>query len=380
MKTIFTLIICLLITTSLFAQKTGNAREVPFQITLIPPLGTNGIHSGNTINKFSLNIIGGYAAGLNGVEFGGFANINRDFMHGVQFAGFGNITNGEALGVQFAGFGNINSLASEAVQFAGFANITNGSNNGFQAAGFGNFIRGESKIVQAAGFGNFSHSILGAQMAGFGNFASGKVKGAQIAGFGNFALEVEGAQIAGFINTAKSVDGIQIGVLNVADTVKNGIPIGVLSVVRNGYREFEIGVSEGLNNYASFKIGVKQFYNIFSVGMQYLSDQFRWGVGYGIGTHLIYSEDFKVNIETMSYYINDGRHWSKYYNGLQQLKFTFARSLSENVSLFAGPTFNLMVTDYPGTGDFAPYHFVSHRGNNTYLQGWIGFNAGIRIR
>jgi hypothetical protein len=418
MKLSIALCIFLVITIGSFAQQNDSVREVPFQITFVPPMGTNGIYAGNTVNRFSINITAGYAYGLKGVEFGSIANVNSDFMHGVQFSGFANITNGEATGVQFAGFSNMNNGNAEVLQFAGFANINNGMTNGFQAAGFGNFaldvkgaqiagfgnlgsgnidgvqISGFGNLgsgnvdgVQIAGFGNFgSGNIDGLQIAGFGNFSSGNTDGAQIAGFGNFALNVKGAQIAGFMNVSKTLTGLQLGVLNIADTVKNGIPIGVLSIVRNGYREFEIGISEGLNSYASFKIGVKQFYNLFSVGIQYLSDRFRWGFGYGIGTHLADSENFKVNLEAMSYHINENTYQTNAYNDIQQLKLTFARTLSDNLSLFAGPTLNLMISDYlnPGqlrTGScFAPYTIINEWSNKTSLKGWAGFSAGIRIR
>lgn len=371
---------------SSFAQPGSGVREAAFQITFIPPIGTNGTYAKNTINKVSFNILAGYAAGLNGVEFGSILNINRDFVHGAQFSGFMNLTAGDLTGLQMASFANINGGATDAGQFAGFMNINNESTFGFQGAGFVNMTRYYSSVVQAAGFGNLSHEIRGAQLAGFANFASGDVNGAQVAGFGNFATNVEGAQVAGFINIAKNVSGVQIGVLNYADTIKSGVPIGVLSIVRNGFREFEVGFSEGLNTYASFKIGVKKFYNIFSVGMQMISNRFRWGVGYGIGTHLLYSEDFKINIEAMSYQINEGRFWTQHYNGLQQLKLTFDQALGENIGIYAGPTLNLMVSDYKDfidaqTGsDFPPYHIGRWHTGNTDLKTWIGFTVGIRVR
>lgn len=433
MKQFIVSFICLVITIGSFGQQNDSVKEVPFQITFVPPMGTNGIYAGKMINRISVNIIAGYAYGLKGVEFGSIANVNSHFMQGVQFTGFANITNGEVTGAQFAGFSNINNGNSDVLQFAGFANINNGITNGLQAAGFGNFAQdvtgtqiagfgnigsgnvngvqisgfgnlgsgnidgvqiagfgnlGSGNIdgVQIAGFGNLAHNVKGAQIAGFGNSGSGNINGLQIAGFGNFAQNVKGAQIAGFINVSKTTTGLQLGVLNIADTVKNGIPIGVLSIVRNGYREFEIGISEGLNSYASFKIGVKQFYNLFSVGIQYLSDRFRWGFGYGIGTHLAESEKFKVNLEAMSYHINENSYWTNAYNDIQQLKLTFALTLSDNVSLFAGPTLNLMVSDYlnPGqlrTGScFPPYEVVNEWSNKTSLKGWAGFSAGIRIR
>lgn len=397
--TLISLFCFLLITENLFAQSKGNSKAVPIQLTLVTPLGTNGTNSGNTINKVSFNILAGYASGLQGVEFGGLANINRDFMDGVQFAGLTNFTGGTAEGAQFAGISNVNLDDSELAQFSGIANINIGTTKGFQGAGIVNFTMGYSYAVQAAGICNFGEDMKGAQLGVIANFAAGDVSGLQIAGVTNFSFRtngaqiagitniteyVDGAQISGILNVARNVNGVQIGFLNIADTVKNGIPIGFLSIVRDGYREFEVGFSEGLNSYASFKIGVSQFYNIFSIGTQFLSNHFRWGVGYGIGTHLTNKEDFKINLEAMSYQINEGSTWTNTYNGLQQLKLTFAGGINPNLLFFAGPTFNLMVSDYTNANgkrgsNFPPYYIANNVSGDTNLEFWIGFSAGLKI-
>jgi hypothetical protein len=418
MKTItfISLFSFILISSNLFAQNDDNTKTVPFQITLVTPIGMNGTHAGNTVNKVSINILAGYAAGLKGAEFGGLANVNRNFMNGAQFAGLANYTGGPANGAQFAGITNVNTGNTELAQFSGIANVNIGSTRGFQAAGIANYTMGFSKVVQAAGIGNFANQVKGAQMAGIGNFAAGDVNGAQIAGIANFASGdvdgaqiagignfshstngvqiagianiteyADGAQIAGILNVTRNISGTQIGFINIADTIKRGIPIGFLSIVRDGYREFEVGFSEGLNTYASFKIGVSQFYNIFSIGTQFISDHFRWGVGYGIGTHLANKENFKINLEAMSYQINEGSTWTDAYNGLQQLKLTFAGGINPHVLLFAGPTFNLMVSDYTQINgergsNFPPYYITNNMSGDTNLKFWIGFSAGIRIR
>lgn len=361
-NTIISLIFIITAIINLSAQ--SDFREAPFQITLFPPLGTNGIQSVNTVNNISLNIIAGYNSGLTGVEFGGFLNINRDFVDGIQFAGFSNITGGETNGLQFAGFANINAGATNALQFSGFSNLNNGPTTGLQAAGFMNLTRSESNVVQLAGFGNFAHHLKGLQIAGFSNISSG---------------DVNGAQIAGFINIARKVEGVQIGFINITDTIENGIPIGFLSIARNGFSEYELGFSEGLNTYLSWKIGVKQFYNIFSVGMQFLSTDYKWAYGYGLGTHLADSEDFKVNLELMSYQINDDFWRTNYYNGLQQVKLTFSKQMENKLKFYAGPTFNLLITDGYKESNFPFYTIFEENEGSTSLKFWFGFTAGLRL-
>ncbi|MCY1721547.1 hypothetical protein OU798_14420 [Prolixibacteraceae bacterium Z1-6] len=411
---ILTLIVTLFVVQS-FAQSKGTLNTAPVQVTFITPIGTNGTNSINTVNNVSFNILAGYHSGVEGAEFGGIANLNRDFVNGFQFAGVTNYTGSSATGAQFAGVTNINLGTTNAFQFAGvtnvtygdasvfqFAGVTNvnlGSTQIFQGAGVINFTMGSSYVIQAAGVANYAHEITGAQLGGVTNFAlkdlkgaqiagvvnAGKtVNGAQIAGVVNATTSIEGAQIAGVLNVAKKVNGVQIGFLNIADSISSGVPIGFLSIVRNGFHEFEIGFSEGLNTYAALKLGVNEFYNIFSIGTQFLSDDFRWAVGYGLGTHLVNQNNFRVNLEAISYQINEGKKWTDAYNGLQQVKLTFAGGKNEHLQFYTGPTFNLLVSKYENENgkigsDFPPYTIVDKMSGNTNLKFWIGLNAGIRI-
>lgn len=428
----FTIIsfLLLIIATQIYAQSYGNYNKVPFAIGLFPPLTTNGTNAGNCVNQLSLNIISGYSAGLAGMEFAGFSNTERDFVRGAQFAGFGNFVAGEFAGFQFAGFGNFNKGVSNGFQFAGFSNFNYDQADGVLAAGFANFTNGKSLAVQLAGFANFCEDVEGVQAAGFANVVKGNGKaiqlagftnitmgevngvqaagflnysmkrmqnaqlagfanistsdatGLQIAGFSNIATgDMEGIQISGFLNAAKKVNGLQLGFINIADTIESGIPVGFLSIVRKGFRELEVSFSEGLNTQAAFKIGVDRFYNIFAVGAQFLGSDYCWGYGYGIGTHLFKTDNFRSQLELMSYHINEGERHTNVYNDLQQAKLTFTKKVSNHFSIFAGPTINLMITDNRDgfESHFAPYKMGSHSVRNTTLEGWIGFTAGVRI-
>jgi hypothetical protein len=417
-----------------FAQSYGNYEKVPFAIGLFPPISSNGTNAGNCVNQFSVNIISGYSAGLAGVEFAGFSNAERDFVRGAQFAGFGNFIAGEFTGFQFAGFGNFNRNVSNGFQFAGFSNFNYDQADGILAAGFANFTKGKSLAVQLAGFGNYCEDVEGVQgagfanvvkgngkavqLAGFANITTGEVEGVQAAGFLNYSLKkmqnvqvagfgnistseteglqlagfsnistgnLKGVQISGFLNVANNVDGLQLGIVNIADTINRGVPVGLLSIVRNGFREFELSFSEGLNTQVAFKIGVDKFYNIFAAGIQFLGTGYSWAYGYGIGTHLHKTENSKTQLELMSYHINEGEAYTNVYNGLQQIRLTFTKKVGNHLGIFAGPTLNLLITDnreHGGTrfeSDFAPYKMVSRSGKNTTLEGWLGVSAGIRI-
>ena len=428
-------VLIIVISSQLHAQSYGTAKKVPFAFGFFPPVSTNGTNAGNCINQISFNVISGYSAGLAGVEFAGFSNTERDFVQGAQFAGFLNFVNGKFAGFQYAGFANFNRGVADGFQFAGFANFNYDEANGMLFSGFANFTNGKSLAVQMAGFANFCEDVEGVQasgfanvvkgngkvfqFAGFSNITLGEVNGSQVAGFLNFSKEkmqklqvagftnissdstkgvqlagfsnfangdVNGVQIAGFLNVAKKVNGLQLGTINIAGSYESGIPIGVLSIVKNGFREFEVSAGEALNTQAAFKIGVDKFYNIFTVGAQFLGPDFVWAFGYGVGTHLVNNEEFTTRLELLTYHINEGSKWTNTYNDLQQARLIFTKKIDDHFGIFVGPTINLLITDnIKNNGqifysDFAPYSFYSHSGRNTTLKGWFGLTAGIHIK
>ena len=348
----------------------------PFQITFISPLGTNGYDCGKTVNNISFNIIGGYAAGLEGIEFAGVANIEKDYVNGIQLAGFCNVVRNKTEGIQLAGYINVCGDSVKALQASGFCNIVKGSFYGMQASGFCNIDRGSVKGFQGAGFLNVSQdSLYGAQIAGFANLHNGNVNG---------------IQASGFLNTARKVKGVQLGIINICDTIQ-GIPIGLLSIVRHGgYRRLDIFGSEALHANVAFKIGVRRFYNILQVGTQVKENNLRLAGGFGIGSELKLGNRVVANIENVSLYVWEQKKVAPELNMLNKFSTTLGVRLGKTTTLYAGPTLNVMVSSQyqdktktePGS-DFAPYTFYNHTFDSSTkdvnLKMWIGFNAGLRF-
>jgi hypothetical protein len=74
----------------------------PVQLSFIPGWSTNGPRNAQDKNNFSINLIGGSAAGLDGVELGGVFNIDKKNVKGAQLAGIYNQAN-RVQGIQAAG-------------------------------------------------------------------------------------------------------------------------------------------------------------------------------------------------------------------------------------------------------------------------------------
>lgn len=366
----------------------------PFQLSFITPLGTNGIKSGQIVNRISINLLAGYSGGVEGLELGGFLNAVKSDVNGVQLAGFGNVVGGRVSAFQAAGFFNVNKSSTHSAQAAGFVNVVGDSMIGFQAAGFTNIVREQTTGTQLAGFTNITGGdVQGFQASGFANISKGDITGSQAAGFINTARDVDGVQVAGFLNIARKLKGIQLSFINVVDTVEKGLPIGFISIVRkNGYRKFEVSGAESFYANAAYKIGVERFYNIFAVGFQPSGNYFRWGVGYGVGTQASLGANTVVNLEGMYYHINEDDVWTTKLNELTQLKLTMGYQLG-GVTVFGGPTYNLLISRYFDEqsnqlgSQIAPWTFYNQnrtpRFNNnsptTNLQMWLGFTGGVRF-
>ncbi|AHM60374.1 hypothetical protein D770_10585 [Flammeovirgaceae bacterium 311] len=389
----------------------------PVHVGIIYPMSNLGADSRQYVNRLSLHLLIGYSAGLEGFEASSIGNIENNYVKGTQFSGIFNVVNHSVQGVQASGFTNFSGDSVRGAQFGGFSNFARnhlhgvqsagfgnlaGSIRGFQTAGFGN-ISGELQGAQFGGFGNIASHVRGAQFAGFGNIAdsigrgaqyagfgniAGSIKGIQAAGFGNIANRIEGVQLAGFLNTAGYVKGVQLGFINIADSMR-GVPIGFLSIVKHGHRSLELWTADDFEANIAFKTGVERFYNIFAAGGQ-VQDPNRWGIGYGFGAQWRLSNRLRLNTDAISYHvfekgIDESWDWEPELNQLNKFRLLAGWQFARHFSIFAGPTYNVMVSQVENAegqiGSQLPRHTFydeTFRGR-TNVKMWIGFNAGVRF-
>ena len=356
---------------TLNAQDSATSKTRSFQVSFITPLGSNGIDSWNVTNRFSLNILAGYAAGVKGVEFTGLVSVLKNNLTGAQFAGLGNIVLNEARGAQFAGLFNINQ----------------GVTKGFQTAGLMNMGLDVSNSCQLAGFLNLATGGKATMISGFSNINVGDDKGAQITGFANINTgKLTGIQIGGFFNFSRILSGVQVGVINYVDSLEKGVPVGFLSFVRNGYMAFELSTTETLYGVMSFKTGTRNFYNILSVGGGYRNDLSLFAWGYGVGTLIPVSRKVDISIEGLCYQVNEGEWFTDSLNLLNKINITASWNIAQHITLFGGPSWNVTVSDVldetgdPLVSNIAPWEVFNETTDNGYnVQMYPGFTAGIRF-
>lgn len=393
MKSTTLLCILLLLSLGSFAQRSNDVDQDyvminrPFQLSLIPFLGTNGFRAGRVSNVMSFNLIGGYNGGLKGMEFGGMFNILRSHAYGAQFAGAFNVVGGRTSGGQFAGFMNVGGDRIKGIQAAGALNIAGERTLGSQFAGFMNVSAGNIRGIQAAGAVNFAGTRHKDQEEDEWVYAANPhhmaddnaSKGAQLAGFLNVAAgDFYGLQASGFMNVARRVHGYQIGIINIAESVDNGVPIGLLSIVKDGYFRLEGGATETLTGVASLKIGVPRFYNIFTAGARVESGSPMMAVGYGIGTKFRHGKRIAYNIDAVSYQLfQNDFSWDEL-NQLNRLSLNVSLHLAKRLAVYGGVAANVLIS-HNRENTIAPWTVFNETYGNTTVQIYPGIQAGIRL-
>ncbi len=249
----------------------------PVQSSILPSVGSHGKMAGQVVNKFSLNILGGYSAGTDGVEIAGGFNINKKDAQYAQVAGIFNMVGGNVTGVQVGGIFNHNLKNVEGAQVAGIGNYSEGSMNGVQVGGIYNLMGDSVSGVQVAGIYNGSKgNVHGMQIAGIANMAKGSAQGGQIAGITNlYRGSVHGVQVSGIANVnIDTAAGMQIaGISNFVGDDARGLQVsGITNITGRDFNGLQFaalynhtgGVLQGV------QIGLLGNYSrVFRRGLQF---------------------------------------------------------------------------------------------------------------
>lgn len=343
----------------------GFLANSPYQASLLPGLSSQGIFSSQVVNKVSLNVLGGYTAGVNGTEFAGLFNISKNNVQYVQLAGLGNLVGGSVRGFQAGGV--LNSVLD--------------SLRGFQAAGVVNDVRSSVDGWQAAGiFNHVRENLNGAQVSGIGNLVSGNASGVQIAGIGNVALkELSGVQIAGIFSYAKNLKGLQIGLINVADT-SSGFSVGLINWVNKGYHKLIISTTDVFRSQLSIKTGNAKFYTMLIGSANFAENERVYSVGYGLGHDMMFSNRLSTSVEVSSQGVYLG-NWD-YPNILNKGQINFQYKLIKGLSIYVGPSYSVYYSDPASVSALGYKNQIAPSGAKVYsreVKGWMGWSAGINL-
>lgn len=362
------------------------------QVSFLPFIGTNDRLSGNVINDYSINFLGGYSMGTKQIELGFFFNIDRADVSWLQIGGFGNLVGRDMYGIQMAGFFNANGGEVKAIQLAGFSNTNLGESIGVQVAGFANANLRSMNGVQVAGFGNYSNGkSRGVQVAGVTNVHLGDYYGSQVAGLTNINTgKITGSQTAGFFNYGRKVNGTQIGLINYADSL-GGVPIGLFSIVnRGGYHKVEVSADEVFYTNLAFRTGVRKFYTILQAGFKpdqsfNQNDTSVWSFGYGLGTSRKITRWWYLDFDVTAQHVNKGS-FTNALSLLNKFYVGFDFQVAKKFSIATGVTLNGYLTR--STHNEYPVMFTDYKPNVFYdriidrdvnLKMWLGGKVALRF-
>ena len=361
--------------------------DKPIQFSLTPGLGSHGKLSGQVVNTFSFNALGGYAAGVDGFELGGLFNIDKKDVKYVQVAGLFNVVSGNTDGVQIAGITNRVNDSMNGLQISGIHSRIKGSVKGMTVAGIKSYVDGNYKGFQLSGIANTiendqqdSMAMEGFQLSGIRNKTYGNVEGVQMAGLINVAKgDVNGVQASAIFNRAKKVKGVQIGFVNIADTV-DGYCIGFVNIVKKGYHTLCLSTNEVFNTNISFLGGNKKLYGIYTVSFNINPDRKAFGLGYGIGTQrrITPKTAFLAELTTAAMYTVDTTT-----PNIIKFRTGFIFEITKKISVHFGPSISLGVPfrgPYkPGYQTLSPDDKLYEVYKGTKVSSWIGWQAGINI-
>lgn len=329
----------------------------PFQFSFTPGLGSHGRMGAQVVNKFSLNIIGGYTAGVNGVEIGSLFNMVKKDAQYVQVAGLFNIVGGSLKGVQAGGLYNTVMKDVDGVQLSGLTNIVSGTTEGVQlggvynhnknikgvqAAGVGNVTAHDAEGVVIAGVFNGAQNMNGTQIAGVANYTHKKTKGLQISAVVNSAtVEMNGMQISGFVNYTKKLKGMQIGLVNIADS-SEGYSIGLVNINRHGYHKASFSTNELQQLQLAYKSGSARLYSMLVGGFNLSQQQKLYSFGYGLGSDYSINKTNKwfLNPELMHLYVYNGNLNNR--NLLSRMQLHVKYKFNHHINIHTGPAFSVL--------------------------------------
>ena len=304
-----------------------------------------------------------------GIQVAGIFNAGKGSVNGLQIAGLSNHSFDSLTGVQVGGFLNTVHGNVRGLQASGSINITDRDVYGAQISGSFNIAAGDVHQLQVSGGMNYGKNIFGIQAAGGLNIASGTV---------------HGLQLSGGLNIARNVKGVQLGVFNLADSA-SGAMIGIFSYARHGYHKIELGWNETLPLHFSFRTGSKVFHNIFAFGTDFRPREIVWAFGYGAGSSWTLSKRFDLGIDIVNYHVSKG-DFAFSLSDLWKLNLTADFHIAKNLSVAAGPSLNVFITDlHPAYGEtavtgIAPYYFFTQTYDNRWnAKAWVGANIAVRF-
>ncbi|WP_233756006.1 carboxypeptidase-like regulatory domain-containing protein [Algoriphagus sp. AGSA1] len=346
--------------------------ESPVQMSLVPGVSSKGMFNSQTISNFSLNLIGGYTAGIEGLEVAGIFNINKRDVKSVQVAGIFNLVGGSSQGLQVGGIYNSVYKNVQGLQIGGIYNHVKGNVKGLQIGGIANRVDRVAD-VQIGGIVNHAQTSRNFQLAGIGNHAS-ESAAFQLSGISNVVSDSVNNQFTSIINRAKVVNGFQFGLVNIAE--ENDYPIGFLNFIKNGEMNLAYHFDESGFSHLNFRSGGKKTYGILGIAYQHRDVDAPYAFEVGFGFHILTDHKFSLDSEFVALTASD---FVSIYNNVQSFRLIAGVKMGNSLRIFAGPSLNFAFLD-PGQTDFVGgWNIMEKTTIHGIYRSYGGVTAGLQL-
>lgn len=322
-------------------------------------------------SSISMNVLSFTPLYLQGIEFGIIGNFGRSRMEGVQIALGGNSTAWSS-GVQAALGSNVAAQAMNGIQWSAAYNA------GDVVRGFQLGTVNVASRVYGVQFGvvSLAHGPYQGIQVSAGFSAADDLVGVQVGGVTS-ARRLKGFQI-GVLNLAKKVDGLQVGIVNIAED-HSGAAIGLLNFIKNGLHHVEISANESRATHFGYKHGTRRFFTMYDLGLHRLEKPARWSAGVGMGAMVFEKDRYDVSIDAGIHKVNEDKFWDRKVNLLSSVRLVPAIRLFHRLSMFAGASANVFVSRTSDGSALSRHHIYNYDRKHTYVRGWFGYVAGLRI-
>lgn len=369
----------------------------PVNFGLLPPLSINATSSARAWNFFSVDLLQGDAARVDGFQLSNFlARARRmnglqvssaaraDDLRGLQVGAFAALADERATGMQTG------ILAWTGGPFVGLqtgiASWATGSFTGLQA---GVVDAAKERLTGAQiGVGGWSESVRGAQITVLN--VGGSIVGAQV-GVVNIAKSVRGAQV-GVFNFASTNEGAQVGILNLAGRVHgaaigivNGaremdaIPIGLLGGGLDMRPGVEVLFDEARMGTIALRLDGRRFHTRRG-GIVSLQEPDRTlGYGYGFGAHCAPWTDWALEGDVFARQLwHNPEHGPIGSANWNSVSVSLARRLGV-LRVFGGLSGNVIVAEDRNPEDFVDLPDAMDSRPTRRVRVWPGVFAGARF-
>lgn len=283
--------------------------------------------------------------------------------------------------------------------------------SGLQLSWGGNGARIRADGVQIAGVFDYAEELRGVQTSlgfryatkmtgmqlGLGpNAVTREAYGTQLASI-NWAKSIHGAQL-GFINAAQDVRGVQVGGLNVASGRVHGVQLGLfnyadeadvslapIGITRKGGVHAQLSTSDTAMATLALRLDANYNYTFLAFGWHPLGNDIHrsYSVGAGMGAKIPAWKKLFVDLDLGVHLVQRLGRLTSVPSIMPQARAMLRVELHKHFSVFAGPTFNLLVQPEPDNrvrpGFTTHTYYATSKTDEVRVLYWPGWVAGLRF-